>query len=47
MDDNKKPYSVEEALERALEDTTPEYGGVPWKIKRENDTPQSEWFDNE
>lgn len=33
---------VEEALERALEDTTPEHGGRPWKT-RKVEAPESEW----
>ena len=35
---------VEQALERALEDTTPERAGSPWKNKPKAE-PESEWFD--
>lgn len=42
----KKKYNVEDALKKALDDTTPEHGGLPWKNKRPEPKVESEWFDN-
>jgi hypothetical protein len=41
---NKKS-SVEEALQKALDNTTPEYGGQPWNSKESKPKVESEWFD--
>lgn len=41
---DRKDSAVEDALARALEDTTPERSGSPWKNKAK-DEPKSEWYD--
>jgi len=45
LDGNKKKYSVEDALEKALDNTTIEHGGQPWQGDDPDTRVESEWFD--